>query len=311
MKLTKKDFEEVLLNYGLGKYKGNKYIFTGGNLVYKLITTKGKFILKVYQGGSDSNIKYQIKLMEFLKNKEVATPKIINTKDGKGLLIWNKMKIAIQEFAEGKQITQANKELAKSMGNEYGKLDKILLKFKEKNKGDPDDNPLKLVKWDIDKIYGRNVKKEAKKVFEEIKRLDLGKLRKSMIHGDLCEGNFLVKNNKVSAIIDWDDVREDFLAYEIAVPVAHNFTTKKNVRKDNIKIFLREYQKHIKLNEEEKRAVFLFAKHRMMSAGAWSYDQIKKHPKMKEELLSWVEFSIKQYNALNKLSEKEFLELLK
>jgi len=310
MKLTPKNFESILDNYNIGKYKNHKYIFTGGNLVYRLITTKGKFILKVYLQGSNSHIKYQIKLMEFLKNKEVTTPKIMNTKKGKGVLIWEKNKIAIQEFADGKKIQYANKELARSMGKEFGKLDKTLLKFK-KNKGRLEDNSLRLVRWSIDKIYGQNVKEESKKVFEEIKRLDIKKIRKSMIHGDLCEGNFLVKNNKVSAIIDWDDVREDFLVYEIAVPIAHNLTTKRGVRKEEIRIFLREYQKFIKLNEEEKKSVFLFAKHRMMSAGAWSYDQIKKHTKMKSELMGWVEFSIKQYNALNKLSLEEFLGLLK
>jgi Ser/Thr protein kinase RdoA (MazF antagonist) len=46
--LTKEDFRDVLENYEIGDYRDHKYLFTGGNLVYKLKTTKGKYILKVY-----------------------------------------------------------------------------------------------------------------------------------------------------------------------------------------------------------------------------------------------------------------------
>jgi len=48
-KLSLKDFEDILTNYDIGKYKAHRFIFTGGNTVHKLTTTKGNFILKIYE----------------------------------------------------------------------------------------------------------------------------------------------------------------------------------------------------------------------------------------------------------------------
>jgi homoserine kinase type II len=310
-KLTKKDFENILDNYNIGKYKKHKSIFTGTNTIYKLTTSKGNFILKIYENASLSFIKYQIRLMEFLRNTKVSTPKIIDTKKGKGLLIWKNKRIAIQGFVNGKEVLYANKELAKDMGKKYGILDKTLAKFKEKQNSPWSDEQFKLVKWKINSVCGLDVRKESRNILKEILKLNRKKLRRSLIHRDLCEGNFLTQDNKVTAIIDWDDTREEYTAYEIAIPIMHNLITRREVRKDLIKIFVKEYQKYIKLNNEEKKALYYFAKHRMLSGGSWSYDIIDKHKDQEKELLEWANGCIDKYKVFSKLSLNEFLEVVR
>ena len=308
--LSKKDFNEILENYNIGKYKSHRYIFTGGNTVYKLTTTKANFILKIYaQKTPLEYVKYQIKLMEFLNKTKVSTPKIINTKNDKGLLIWNNNKIAIQEFANGQGIEYVNEKLAKDMGKQYGILDKTLSKFKEKKCSHRERDMFKLIEWNINSFIGLDLKEESKKLFIESKKINKNKLRKGLIHGDLCEGNFLAKEDKVSAIIDWDDVHEDYLVVELAVPIAHNMVTKVKVMKKQIRIFLREYQKYIKLNSEEKKAIYYAVKRRELSAGSWCYNQIKKHPSKRKELLRWTSVCLKRYKSFCKISLEEFLEL--
>jgi len=309
--LSKKDFENILENYSIGKYKSHKYIFTGGNTIYKITTTKGKFIVKIYETASTAFVKYQIRLMKFLKKTKVSTPKIIDTKNKQGLLVWNKKRIAVQEFVRGKEAQYLDKELAKDLAKKCGLLDKILLKFKERQDSGWDDNQFKLVKWKTKNLFGMNLHKESKNLLKEIKKLNKKKLQRGLIHGDLCESNFLAENNKVTAIIDWDDAREDYLVYEVAVPIAHNLTTRKEARKEVIKTFMKEYQKHIKLNNEERKALYLFVKYRQLDGGLWSYNQIKQHRDRKDELMSWTKIMIQKYNTFNKLSLKEFLELLK
>ena len=60
-KLKKNDFEDILSNYNIGQHKKHRFIFTGGNTIYKLTTTKGDFLLKVYEQASLAFVKYQIK----------------------------------------------------------------------------------------------------------------------------------------------------------------------------------------------------------------------------------------------------------
>ncbi len=310
-KLTKADFNSILDNYDIGRYKHHRYIFTGGNTVHKLTTTKGDFIFKIYEQASLNFVKYQIKLMEFLNKTDVSTPKIIDTKDKKGLLIWKKKRIAIQEFVNGEKVHYAGEALARDMGEKYALLDKTLSKFKERMHGGRKEEQFRLVKWKISSLFGLDLRKESKAILKEINDLKLNKMQRGLIHGDLCEGNFLVNDNKVSAIIDWDDVHEDYIAYELAIPIAHNLVTRKVARKPLIRTFLKGYQKKIKLSDEDKKAIYIFTKHRELSAGSWSYDQIQKHPDMKDELMLWLKICLQKYKAFSKITPDEFLELAK
>jgi len=308
-KLTKQDFDSILDNYNIGKYKKHKFIFTGGNTVYKLKTTKGDFILKIYETASLDFVNYQIKLMEFLKKSKVTTPKIIDTKKKKGLLIWKKKRIAIQEYIEGNEVKYVNEKFVRDMAKKFSILDKTISKFKERKQDVWKNHQFKLVKWKKRSLEGLDLMNESKNLLKEIKTLNKKKLRRSLIHGDLCESNFLVKNNKVSAIFDWDDVHKDYVVYELAVPIAHIFITLKMVRKNLLKIFLKEYQKHITLNNEEKKALYLFVKHRELSAGYWCYNLIQKHKNQKKSLMKWTKTCIQKYKIFNKMPLEEFIKL--
>jgi len=309
--LTKGDFNDILKNYDIGEYIKHKYYFTGDNTVYGVNTTKGKFILKIYGKASLKFVKYQIKLMEFLKKTKVATPKIIDMKKGGGLLIWKNMKIAIQEFAPGTDQEFANEKLAKDMGKKWGVLTKTLEKFKDRiETGYPREHVFNLLTWSRHNLFGKDMETESKILLDNIKKLDKSKLKKNLIHGDLCEGNFLVRGDEVSAIIDWDDAHEDYRVYDPAVSIAHNFVTQKKANKELIRIFIREYQKYVKLNSEEKKALYYFVKHNALNSTTWCYDQIKKHPSQKKMLLRWTKISMNKYFSFNKISLKEWLKLV-
>ena len=308
--LSKKDFEEILSSYNLGRYLKSKYIFTPGNTIYKIYTTKGEYILKIYKDTNIKIVRYQIKLIDFLTKHKVTTPRIIQTKNGEEILSWNTEKLAIQEFAEGKGVNSANKEIAKDMGHKWGILAKALNEFKDKLKTKNKDHQFKLVKWKKPVLFNQNWEKESEKLLKEIKKIDKTKLKRGLTHGDLCEGNFLVSKNKVSAIIDWDNLQEDYLIQDIAVTIAHILITKKKVEKELIKIFLKEYQKSIKLNSEEKKALYYFIRCRKLGANSWCYDQTLKHPDKKDELMRWINWGVNQYNTFNKISLKDWLEII-
>ncbi|MFH1521691.1 MAG: hypothetical protein ABIF18_01905, partial [archaeon] len=97
----------------------------------------------------------------------------------------------------------------------------------------------------------------------------------------------------------------------VAVTIAHNFVTRRKVNKNLIKIFFREYQKYIKLNNEEKKALYYFIKHRGLHSATWCYDQIAKHPLKKEELWLWTKICLDKYFSFNKISLEEWMELIK
>jgi homoserine kinase type II len=311
-KFAKKDFDNILESYSIGNYKSHHYLFTGGNTVFKLITSQGKFILKIFEHATLKFIENQNRLSDFLSERDVAIPKIIHTSLGKAILIYKKKKIVIQEFVEGKGTETINSKIAKDMGEKLGILGKLLLRY-----------PTKDIRWQgkihfevmkggrLKKTSDMDFKKESLKLIKECNKLDRSKLRKCVVHGDICESNFLVKNNKLKAIIDWDDLQYNYLTFDIAVFVGHILTEEKKVRTDLIKIFFKEYQKYIKLNKEEIKAVYLFAKKRLLDGAIWSINLVAKHPEKREEVYKWAKIGWKKYLNLDNLKLDKFQELVK
>ncbi len=306
--LDKKDFESILSNYNIGKYKKSKYIFTAGKKVFKISTIKGTYILKLYQVSSSKFIKFQFQLLKYLEKSGVPVPKIVSTKKGEDILVYKKKDIEIQEFIRGKEVLYPNRELTKDLGKEIGILDKALLNFKGKIIKDKIDSQ-EFSKVRIKTLREINLEKESKNILREIDGLDKDKLKKGLIHRDICEGNFLVRDNKVVAIIDWADMGKAFLVQELAVPISHNLCTKRVARRELIKLLLKEYQKAIKLNDEEIKALYLFVKYRSLGSCLWCIEQAFIHKNRYKQLMRWAEHCILRYKAFNKISLPEFLEL--
>lgn len=322
MKLTnlrKKDFDEILINYNIGKYKKSKHIdFALGNTVYILETTKGKYVLKIFERAKLEYINYQIKTMNFLYKKKVSVPSLIKTKNKQFLLIHNGKKILVQKFVEGKIPKKLTESLLKDMGKKIGQMDKNLLRLKlterfvwEK------DHEFKHAEYRVGKIENFDFNEEEKKLLAELEKINRKKLRKSVVHGDCHSVNLLVKGERITAIIDWDDVHEDYLIYELSAFIAHTFFITPlyyrtgNFNKEHLRLFLREYQKHIKLNDEEKKAIYFFIKQRFLIVIGWSSDQMKFHKDWIEKLKNDQIRRIKQYNFFKKMPLQEFMQLFK
>lgn len=309
--MEKTDFKNILENYNLGKYESHKNIFTGSNTIYVLVTDKGKYLMKIYENSGLKFVKDQINLMEFLLKTKVSTPKIINTKAKKGLLIYNKKKIVFQEFIAGNEPNKFDKKLIKDISKKISILGRELQKYKNSNYDNWEkDHEFYLIKWNIKVLSKLNLKEESKILLEKMKNIDKNKLRRNIVHGDLTQSNLLVKNQKLLAFIDWDDFHEDYLIYEPAVFIAHCLIDTKIVKKELIKVFLKEYQKKIKINNEEKIALYYFIKQRLLSASSWSVNQINKHKSKKSQFLKWAEQGINKYKIFNKISKEEFLKLI-
>ncbi|MBR9702376.1 phosphotransferase [Candidatus Pacearchaeota archaeon] len=314
MKLTnlkKKDFEDILGNYNIGKYKKSRHIkWALGNTVYIVDTTRGKYVIKIFERAKLDYIKYQIKIMNFLNLKKVPIPKLIKTKKNRFLLIRNDKRMLIQRFVEGKTPKKLSKKLVKDIAKKMGLMNKYLLKLKLQGKYIwQKDHEFKPFKFKGVKTKGFDFKEEEKKLLTELRKLKRKKLRKSVVHGDFRESNLIVKNDELNAIIDWNDSHEDYLPYEIAVLINDSFISKNKVQKKDIKLFFKEYQKYLKLNGEEKKGIYYFIKQRYLGIIFYHIKQMKTHQDLVEDLKKSQGSQINQYKTFNKLSLEKFLEL--
>jgi homoserine kinase type II len=312
-KLDKKDFEEILSNYNVGKYKSHKHVDHAlQNTVFILDTTKGRYVLKIFEKSEVNFVKFQIKIIEYLYKNKIPVARISKLKNNRNLLFYKNKIIAIQKFLEGKPAKKLNDDLAKNIAKNLALMNKTLFKLKLKGEFEWVKNHEFMHNPDVKNIEGVNFVKYEKNLLKEIKKLNKKKLRRSAIHGDFHDDNILVEKNKVKAIIDWDDAHEDYVSYEIAVYLISYFSSDKiNESKKYIQLFFKEYQKYLKLNEEEAKATYYFMKQRFLGVIFWHKKQKRIHKNFEKKLDKTMKIFIKRYLDFEGISLDEFLGLAK
>ncbi len=301
VKLSKKDFGKILNEYKIGKYVNHKYLpWALGNDVYRLNTTKGKFILKLHKENDLKNFNYILNIEKLVRRRKVPIPELMETKSGREFILYNKKAVTVQKFIEGKEGNSKSIKEIKLIAKTMAITDKALLKIplKKKNTG-------RIMK-SVRRIPGFDMAKYDGLLNKNFKIINERKLRKSVIHADLG-GNYIVKNNKVVAIIDWEDAHEDRLVMEPAVFIASNFVSEKGVKKNKVKIFMKEYQRYMKLNKEEKKALYYLIQSRQLGVIAYIAMHSKKRKKNKK-LRNFLNICIKKYHVFSKVTPKEFLK---
>ncbi|MCD6589695.1 hypothetical protein J7K74_00715, partial [Candidatus Woesearchaeota archaeon] len=109
--------------------------------------------------------------------------------------------------------------------------------------------------------------------------------------------------------LDWDDAHKDFIAQEIATFIAHTFIEEKTIEIEKLKLYLNTYEKLLKLNREERKAIYFFIKHRFLSAITWHIDQLKKHRDRSRNIERFINRTIKKYRNFDKFPLGEFIRL--
>ena len=296
-KLKKEDFAKILENFSIGKYKSHKHISLSlENTVYMLRTSRGKFLLKIYEVSDLKFIRFQIKIMKLMEKEKLPLPKIIETNEGKLLLIFNDHKLVIQEFIKGREPKKFSDELIKDIARKQGEMNKPLKRITLQGKYTWGKNyQFKPLGFDVAKYKDFDILEENKKLRKELKHIKRQNLRRSVIHGDMHGPNLLVEKNKLKAIIDWDDAHEDFIVQEVSNFIAHTFIGKKTIKTRQLKLYLREYEKNLKLNKDEKEAIYFFIKHRWLSAIAWHVVQLRQHKDLAKSIEKFINETIVRY----------------
>jgi homoserine kinase type II len=311
-KLEKDDFARILENFSIGKYKLHKHIsWALGNTVYILKTTRGNFILKIYENSDPKFIDFQIKIMKLMEKERLPSPKIIGTKNGKSLLIFNNHRIVIQEFVEGREPKRFADGLIKDIATKQGKMNNVLRRIKLQEKYTWGINyQFKPLNFDVSKYKDFDIIKENRKIRNDLKQIKRQNLRRSVIHGDFHGVNLLVGKNKLKAIIDWDDAHEDFIVQEVSNFICGTFVNEKGeVNYEKIKLYLRTFEKYLKLNADEKEAIYFFIKHRLQGIISWHIIQLRKHKDMEKSILKSIRENIEKYRNFSKIKVEDFLKL--
>ncbi|MDC0937621.1 homoserine kinase [Pelagibacteraceae bacterium] len=263
-KFDKKDIEEILSNYSIGKLKSFKGIQEGiENTNYYLLVGEKKYILTIYEKRvNPEDLPFFSELMLGLINKNYKCPvPIINNKN---ITISNYKgkKLMIVSFLEGKAKQVLTPNDCKQVGVEVARMHEITKDFKIKRS-----NNLSVKSW---RNLFNSIKDQCTKIDKDLPKLiesnliDVEKnwpknLPSGIIHADLFNDNIFFQDEKFSGIIDFYFSCNDFYSFEIAICFnALCFDGQKNNLSFNVtkaKNFIDGYSSIRKLSKEEKESI--------------------------------------------------------
>ena len=263
-KLDKRDIEEILSSYSIGKLKSFKGIQEGiENTNYYLLVEEKKYILTIYEKRVNlEDLPFFSELMSGLNNKKYKCPvPIINNKNTT-ISDYKGKKLMIVSFLEGKAKQVLTPNDCKQVGIEVARMHEITKDFRIKR-----NNNLSITSW---RNLFNSIKNQCAKINKDLPNLieanliDVEKnwpknLPSGIIHADLFNDNIFFKNGKFSGIIDFYFSCNDFYSFEIAICFnALCFDGQKSNLSFNVtkaKNFIDGYSKIRKLSKEEKENI--------------------------------------------------------
>ncbi len=305
--ISRTEFENILSNYNIGTYVSSNHLaFVTESTVFVLNTTKGKYIVKIFEGEVPEKVDLQLRIMDLLTEKNFDVPDLIKTKNKKRYLLFKNKHLSIQSFFEGKHPEKlTNKEIIR-LGKDVAELQILLKKINSKLK------MKSYIDWigDVKRFLTKKLNTDFKNSINALEKLDSNKLRKGLIHCDINPSNILKSEKGTFSIIDWGDINTDYYVFDLAVIISHFLVREKVIYRNQIKYLIKSYEEITKLNLDEKKALYYMIKLRIIGVIAWLYELIENHPDVMyahKEIPRWNN----RYSRFSKWKIEDFGEFLK
>lgn len=262
--------KQICIQYDLGEFVSNELITIGyEDYNYYLTTSKGKYCVKIFnKERTKEDIKNYLDRIRAIANSEINSPKplIVNNDIVLSLNYDNNYyDICVFEYINGKNYYEIgekpNGDIIKEIAKQTAMIHNINIKpdfiydawaiinFKEE--------------YTKKKIYlDDNYKEEFDKLLFEANNMDIDKLPKAFVHGDIISTNVMLDINSKIWIIDFAVSNYLPRIIDLAVISCNLCLDKESKEKtyENISILLNEYDKYNKLSDYEIEVFGIFYK---------------------------------------------------
>ncbi len=257
-KLNSKEREKFLSAYFFQPVSNLKYIESGiENDNYLVKVGKKKFVLKMYNFSREkSQIEQEVEILNYLKTNNILVPEVIPSLNNNSIEEINGKILVLFSFLSGShpKWELMNRDLARDIGRKLGELQSVLLKSSLKMKC------ISEVSSTIrPKQVNNNLQEFFNKINLELEKIDFKNLKRGTIHSDITRENIKVKDQRLVGFLDFDDLHEDYLVWDLAIAINHLFIAKSfGIDRGGLRSFLKGYKNVINLNNDEKKALIPF-----------------------------------------------------
>lgn len=257
-KVNKDEVKDLLNSYKIGNYKSHM-LFKGGAVhsIYKLQTSKGIFVLKVYEERTVKQIDSEITLLRRIKNVPIQKP--IKSTSSYRHKIANKQCV-IYTYLEGTHKEKVNEkhlfELGVYVARIHKSTEKLILKGLEK-KHIYGKRWVRELLAELEEMHNHFPKNKVQYADKLLRTLNTPSLRKGIIHADIHKENILFLHNKLNGIIDFDDCNYSNLILDLGCIIGYICVGKKEgIQTNLLKSFIQGYESERTLLKREKESLY-------------------------------------------------------
>lgn len=253
---------DFLTRFDVGELVSAKGIAEGvENSNYLVDTTKGRFILTLYEKRVDSgDLPFFMALLDHLADKGLPVPPAIKDRQGNEIQQLAERTACLIKFLPGVSLTHPTAAQAFAAGEALGQLHMAVADFtgfRENSMGQPNWQALyEQCGTSLDTIAPGLHRDLGLAIGDLAATFDRGGLDRCAIHADLFPDNVLMLGDRVTGLIDFYFACNDIRLYDLAVMhTAWSFDTTGRQHDAAVGAALIEgYSRHFPLNDDEHSA---------------------------------------------------------
>ena len=214
------ELDEFLENYSLGQLQQFTGISDGiENTNYFVTTSKGQYVLTLFEELSLEELPYFLELMAFLAEANIPTAHPVKDKEGNYLRVLNGKPAALVKRLNGASIDIPNEKQCRAIGVHMARMHVASSDFKFERQAS------RGIDWRVqtaERVMPKLNKEEQALLQQELAYHDaikLGKLPHSVIHADLFRDNALYIGDELTGMIDFYYAYNGLSIYDLAVTI--------------------------------------------------------------------------------------------
>jgi Ser/Thr protein kinase RdoA (MazF antagonist) len=257
-----KNISKVICDkYELGDFASNELIEIGyEDYNYYLTTSKGKYCVKIFSKiRTNEDIKNYLNRIRAVAKSEISSPKPLLLNDD---IVFeldyenNHYDICVFEYIDGKNYFEINEKPDNDVLREIAKQTALINNLDIKPEFIYDTWAIVNFKEEYEKkrqYLSDEYKTEFDKLLNEFENIDLERLPKAFVHGDIISTNVMLDKNKKVWIIDFAVSNYLPRIIDLAVTSCNMCLQEDSKEKtyENIEVLLQEYNKYNKLTDYE------------------------------------------------------------
>lgn len=259
--------------YDIGTIQGHK-LFTSwyDNSNYYIQTSKGEFVIKIFEweGINQEIISFETQVMNTINKAGVLSPSVYPNGNNELCTIIDEKYIILMEYRKGENMDRKilGDNIAFECGEEMAKMQNALQEFKDNTRTrqgyEFDQKNILQLEANIDMIHPSFNKEIFHSILQEYRdqKEIFDHLPHWLIHNDVAARNILVQDNHLTSILDFSDMVFSPYVQDISIFIGESIFWY-NYQPHQVEIFLKGYNKHRKLNNEELSLLPLCIKQRM------------------------------------------------